>query len=70
MNLVITKSYEENKFANKRSYKKIFRRWLAGAQIEFFVNIISDVAYMDQWQYRRKILVKVTMMRIELMMLM
>ena len=38
----------------KEVHKKIFRRWLAGAQIEFFVNIISDVAYMDQWQYRRK----------------
>lgn len=38
----------------KEDYKKIFRRWLAGAQIEFFVNIISDVAYMEQWQYRRK----------------
>ncbi len=46
---------EENKWLQiKEVHKKIFRRWLAGAQIEFFVNIISDVAYMDQWQYRRK----------------
>ena len=46
---------EENKWLQiKEVHKKIFRRWLAGAQKEFFVNIISDVAYMDQWQYRRK----------------